>query len=110
MILNQRQKVENAVAYFAQEYRRAYKRWPAQMWIYKLLALLDFRILKATGRPCLGLDYFAMENGPVPQPWDIPIVASRLFADETKKVRVPHTEYGQGCPKCFGRGHNYGIR
>lgn len=66
MILNQRQKVENAVAYFAQEYRRAYKRWPAQMWIYKLLALLDFRILKATGRPCLGLDYFAMENGPVP--------------------------------------------
>lgn len=45
------------------------------------------------------------ENGPVPQPWDIPIVPAKLFADETKKVHVPHTEYGQTCSKCFGRGH-----
>ena len=56
-------------------------------------------------RPYKGGPIDGPENGPVPQPWDIPIVASRLFADETKKVRVPHTEYGQGCPKCFGRGH-----
>lgn len=42
-----------------------YGYWPAQMWIYKLLTLLDFRILAKTGRPCLGLDYYAMQNGPV---------------------------------------------
>lgn len=67
MILNQRQKIENAIAFFASEYKRAKGYWPAQMWIYKLLALLDFRILLATGRPCLGLEYLAMEHGPVPQ-------------------------------------------
>lgn len=67
MILNQKQKIENAIAFFASEYKRARGYWPAQMWIYKLLALLDYRILLATGRPCLGLEYLAMDNGPVPQ-------------------------------------------
>ncbi len=67
MILNQKQKTENAVAFFASEYKKARGYWPAQMWIYKLLALLDFGMLRATGRPCLGLEYLAMENGPVPQ-------------------------------------------
>jgi len=66
MIINQKKKIENAVAFFASEYKRVHGHWPAQMWIYKLLALLDFRILAETGRPCLGLDYHAMENGPVP--------------------------------------------
>ena len=65
MIVNQKKKIDNAVAFFASEYKRVYDRWPAQMWIYKLLALLDFRMLEETGRPCLGLDYTAMENGPV---------------------------------------------
>lgn len=67
MILNKKQKIENAIAFFASEYKKARGYWPAQMWIYKLLALLDFRILLATGRPCLGLEYLAMVNGPVPQ-------------------------------------------
>lgn len=66
MIVNQKKKIDNAVAFFAGEYKRVYDSWPAQMWIYKLLALLDFRMLEETGRPCLGLDYTAMENGPVP--------------------------------------------
>ncbi|WP_418565332.1 type II toxin-antitoxin system antitoxin SocA domain-containing protein [Pyramidobacter piscolens] len=66
MIINQGKKLENAVAFFAIEFKRFHKYWPAQMWIYKLLALLDFRILKATGRPCIGIEYTAMKNGPVP--------------------------------------------
>lgn len=66
MIVNQQSKTANAIAFFAIRYKDRYGYWPAQMWIYKLLALLDYRILKATGRPCLGLDYLALDNGPVP--------------------------------------------
>ena len=66
MIVNQSKKLENAVAFFATEFEKRYKHWPAQMWIYKLLALLDFRMLKVTGRPCIGIEYTAMKNGPVP--------------------------------------------
>lgn len=67
MILNQEHKIEHAIAFFADKYHSARGSWPTQMWIYKLLALLDFRILMATGRPCLGMHYLAMEKGPVPQ-------------------------------------------
>ena len=66
MIVNQNKKLENAVAFFATEFQKRKKYWPPQMWIYKLLALLDFRMLKATGRPCIGIEYIAMANGPVP--------------------------------------------
>ena len=66
MILYQREKIENAIAYFASEYHKRKGYNPTQTWAYKFLALLDFRILKKTGTPCLGLDYSAMEMGPVP--------------------------------------------
>ncbi len=66
MILNQQRKIENAVIFFACKYKEHFGFWPKQMWIYKLLALLDYNILKATGRPCLGLEYVALQNGPVP--------------------------------------------
>lgn len=66
MIINQNKKLENAIAFFASEFHKRKNYWPAQMWIYKLLALLDFRILMATGRPCFGIEYKAMANGPVP--------------------------------------------
>lgn len=60
------QKIENAVAYFASEFKKRRGFYPRQMWVYKFLALLDFRTLKKTGVPCLGLNYDAMEMGPVP--------------------------------------------
>ena len=66
LIINQQLKIANAIAFFATKFKQNYGFWPAQMWIYKLLALLDYRILMATGRPCLGLEYYAMDNGPVP--------------------------------------------
>ncbi|GHV31025.1 hypothetical protein FACS1894167_12740 [Synergistales bacterium] len=66
MILYQKQKMENAIAYFASEYRRRKGRSLTQTWIYKFLALLDFRVLKKTGTPCLGIEYHAMKMGPVP--------------------------------------------
>ena len=66
MVLFREEKTENAIAYFASEYYRRKGKKLTQTWVYKFLALLDFRILKKTGTPCLGLEYCAMQNGPVP--------------------------------------------
>lgn len=66
MILYQKQKIENAIAYFASEYKRRKGSEPTQMWLYKFLALFDFRMLKEKGTPSLGLVYHAMKMGPVP--------------------------------------------
>jgi len=66
MIINREQKINNAIAFFAIKFHSRCKYWPSQTWIYKLLAFLDHRILKKTGIPCLGLNYVAMELGPVP--------------------------------------------
>lgn len=66
MIPFRKQKFENAVAYFAFEFNRRKGYYPRQTWIYKFLALLDFRSLKKTGVPCIGLEYDAMKFGPVP--------------------------------------------
>ncbi len=62
----QKEKIENAVAYFAQEFKDIRGYYPRQTWIYKLLALLDSFTCKKSGIPCLGLEYEAMERGPVP--------------------------------------------
>lgn len=58
---------ENVVAYFACEFHDFHGYWPAQTWIYKFLALLDFGMMKKTGVPALGLEYKALENGPAPK-------------------------------------------
>ncbi len=66
MIPFREEKIKNAVACFAAGFfkRRGYS--PRQTWIYKFLALLDFRMLRKTGTPSLGLEYDAMQYGPVP--------------------------------------------
>ncbi|MDR3279837.1 MAG: SocA family protein [Synergistaceae bacterium] len=66
MIPFQEQKTDNAIAYFASGYKARTGSYPFQMWLYKALALLDFTILREKGTPCLGLDYEAMNMGPVP--------------------------------------------
>jgi uncharacterized phage-associated protein len=66
MIPYQKEKVENAICYFASEhYKRTHKPL-TQTYLYKYLALLDFRSLETAGKPVLGLEYLAMEKGPVP--------------------------------------------
>lgn len=62
-----RQKIDNAIAYFASEYKKRRDDFPYQTWIYKALAFLDFRVLRIIGSPCLELDYVALKDGPVPQ-------------------------------------------
>jgi hypothetical protein len=66
MIPFQMEKIENAIAYLASEYRKRRGYWPFHVWIYKVLALLDFASLRKRGTPFLGLEYDAMERGPVP--------------------------------------------
>jgi len=66
MIPYQKEKIENAICFFAHEHMKKTRQSLYQTFLYKYLAFLDFEILKETGRPCLGLSYMAMEHGPVP--------------------------------------------
>jgi len=64
-----RQKLVNAVVYFAASTRHCGK-----VKLFKLLYLLDFTHFRETGRSVTGLDYLAWQLGPVPlklvQEWD----------------------------------------
>lgn len=66
MIPFREEKIKNAVACFALGFLKRQGYPPRQTWIYKFLALLDFRMLRKTGSPSLGLEYDAMKFGPVP--------------------------------------------
>jgi len=66
MIPYQKEKIENAICFFAFEHQKKTKHPLYQTFLYKYLAFLDFESLRETGRPCLGLSYKAMDHGPVP--------------------------------------------
>ncbi len=66
MIPYQKEKIENAICFFAGEHQKKTRHPLYQTFLYKYLAFLDFGSLRETGRPCLGLSYMAMEHGPVP--------------------------------------------
>jgi len=66
MIPYQKQKIENAICFFAHEHKKKTRQALYQTFLYKYLAFLDFECIKETGRPCLGLEYMAMQRGPVP--------------------------------------------
>lgn len=67
MIAYQREKIENAICFFASEHKRKTRKPLHQTFLYKYLAFLDFEGIKETGRPVLGLNYKAMKWGPVPE-------------------------------------------
>ena len=62
----QKERFLNAVCFFATEHSRRTGRPAFQTYIYKYLALFDFRILEEEGQPALDIGYKAMEMGPVP--------------------------------------------
>jgi uncharacterized phage-associated protein len=66
MIAYQKEKIENAICFFAAEHKKATNQFLYQTYLYKYLALLEFDSIKNIGRPVLGLQYKAMEKGPVP--------------------------------------------
>lgn len=67
MIPYQKEKLENAVCYFAREHARHTRHQLYQTFLYKYLALFDFGYLREYGKPALGLTYQAMKMGPVPK-------------------------------------------
>ncbi len=91
MIPYREQKIDNAVTYFAYKFHARKGYYPRQTWVYKFLALLDFRTLKKTGIPCLGLEYDAMKYGPVPSK-----LYDKRLRLETDKFRFVNTK-DKGC-------------
>lgn len=63
----QKEKVENAICFFAKEHHARAKKLLYQTYLYKYLAFFDFLHLKERGIPALGLKYRAMPRGPVPE-------------------------------------------
>jgi hypothetical protein len=66
MIPYQKEKIENAICFFAAVHQKKTGRSLDEASLYKCLAFLDFEAFDETGRPALGLDYIAMQWGPVP--------------------------------------------
>lgn len=65
-IAYQKEKIENAICFFAKEHQKKTRSPLYQTYLYKYLAFLDLNSVKETGRPALGLTYQALERGPVP--------------------------------------------
>lgn len=89
MIPYREENLKNAIAYFSSEFYSRKKYFPRQTWIYKFLTLLDFRMLKKTGVPCIGLEYNAMKYGPVP-----PLLYDARNELKTDKYRFVTTSDG----------------
>jgi len=66
MIPYQKEKIENAICFFAKEHQKKIKRPLDMTSLFKYLSLFDFETFEKKGRPALGLKYLAMERGPVP--------------------------------------------
>lgn len=69
LLTHEREKLINAIIYFAQHTKHLGK-----IKLFKLLYLLDFEHFRMTGRGVTGLDYHAWKYGPVPvalnQEWE----------------------------------------
>jgi len=66
MIPYRKEKLLNAICFFAIEHHKKTSKPLYQTYLYKYLALLEFKSIEETGRPVFGLTYIAMDKGPVP--------------------------------------------
>lgn len=66
MIPYSKEKIINAICFFAKEHKKRTRKPLYQTFLYKYLAFLEFKSLEETGMPVFGLEYLAMERGPVP--------------------------------------------
>jgi len=87
LIAYKKEKIENAICFFASEYQKRANRHIPQTILYKMLAFFDFNVLKNTGKPSLELEYRAMKNGPVP----IEIYDNRKIPYETECFKFIQT-------------------
>jgi hypothetical protein len=66
MLTYRKERIDNAILFFAQNHYKKTKKYLSQTYLYKYLAFFEFRYLKNTGDMPLELTYKAMERGPVP--------------------------------------------
>jgi uncharacterized phage-associated protein len=66
MLAYRKERIENAILFFAKEHYKKTKNDLSQTALYKYLAFFEFRYLKKYGEMPLELEYKAMEHGPVP--------------------------------------------
>jgi len=66
MLSYQKERIDNALLFFAQNHYKKTKKYLSQTFLYKYLAFFEFRYLKKVGDMPLELTYKAMEHGPVP--------------------------------------------
>lgn len=66
MIPYQKEKIENAICFFAHEHQRKSGKTLTQTYLYKYLAFIDFLSVEKLGIPAFDLEYMAMKRGPVP--------------------------------------------
>jgi hypothetical protein len=88
MLSYQKERIENALLFFAQNHYKKTKRYLSQTFLYKYLAFFEFRYLKQYGDMPLELTYKAMERGPVPMEIygnrDTPNYFSKVTFEPTK--------------------------
>jgi len=66
MLSYQKERIDNALLFFAEKHYQKTKKYLSQTFLYKYLAFFEFRYLKSTGDMPLELTYKAMDHGPVP--------------------------------------------
>jgi len=66
MLSYRKERIDNAILFFAQNHYKKTKKYLSQTFLYKYLAFFEFRYLKAAGDMPLELTYKAMDRGPVP--------------------------------------------
>ena len=84
-----RQKLINAVLFFAKETRHA-----NMTKLMKLLNFFEFEHFNQTGYPSIGLEYFAFEQGPVPKKFWLE-VKEGIVPDDLKDKVVIHLKTGE---------------
>jgi uncharacterized phage-associated protein len=66
MLPYRKERIDNAILFFAQKHYQKTKKYLSQTALYKYLAFFEFRYLKKAGDMPLELTYKAMRHGPVP--------------------------------------------
>jgi hypothetical protein len=66
MLAYRKERIENAMLFFAKEHYAKTRRHLSQTALYKYLAFFEFRRLEHYGEMPLELQYLAMDHGPVP--------------------------------------------
>lgn len=86
-----RQKLANAVLYFAQNTKRL-----NMTKLSKLLCFFDFDHVKQTGYPSIGLEYYAFDNGPLPKKFWAEVNEGFAPRDIDEKVIINKKTWGTG--------------